>query len=138
MIEMLVGTVGAVMTHGVITADAEETVDKAAKIMREHGIANVVVVSKDKPVGILTQRDVLLRVIAEGKTPSKLKVRDVMSTPLVTEQKDISILKAISTMYENKIRRLPIVDKNGKLIGIVTYRDVLGVLLTRLIPFLVK
>ena len=135
---MITGTISSIMTRDVITANVDDTVQDAAKIMKEHGIANVIVVSNGKPVGILTQRDVLLRVIAEGKDPKSVKVKDVMTKPLVTSKEDITILDAIRMMYDKKIRRLPIVDKDGKLIGIVTYRDVLGILLTRLIPFLVK
>ncbi|MFQ6086338.1 MAG: CBS domain-containing protein, partial [Candidatus Bathyarchaeia archaeon] len=123
MLGMLVGTVSAVMTHGVITAGPDGTVKEAATIMRENGIANVVVASKGKPLGILTQRDVLLRVTAEGLDPEKIKIKEVMTSPIITQTKDITLLDAIRTMYENKIRRLPILDEDGILIGIITYRD---------------
>lgn len=135
---MLVGTIDTIMTRDVISIGSDETVDKAAKLMKEHGIANIVVESEEKPVGIITQRDILLRVTAEGRDATKIKVGKVMTSPLITTGSDTTLLDAIRTMYQKNVRRLPIVDENGKLIGIVTYRDVLGILLTRLVPFLVK
>lgn len=136
---MLVGTIDTIMTRDVISIDSDETVDKAAKLMKDHGIANVIVVEpEEKPVGIITQRDILLRVTVEGGDATKIKVNEVMTSPLITTKSDTTLLDAIKTMYQKNVRRLPIVDGEGKLIGIVTYRDVLGILLTRLVPFLVK
>lgn len=116
-----------VMAKPVITIDKDGFVHEVAKIMTEKGIGCIVVTDKDAPVGMVTERDILQRVVAKGLDASKVKMKDIMTKPLVTINGSIPIINAIRVMEKNKVRRLPVVEK-GKLIGIVTQRDLLRVL----------
>lgn len=115
------------MAKPVITIDKDGFVHEVAKIMTEKGIGCIVVTDKDAPVGMVTERDILQRVVAKGLDASKVKMKDIMTKPLVTINGSIPIINAIRVMEKNKVRRLPVVEK-GKLIGIVTQRDLLRVL----------
>lgn len=109
------------MTKAVKTIDADRSFEDSLRIMGASDIGCVVVVEKETPVGVLTERDVL-RKAAEGPERLSLAMKDVMSKPLVTIQSTATIWDAIELMNDNKIRHLPVVDK-GKLVGILTQRD---------------
>ena len=119
--------VKGIMTTPVITVDKESTVHEAAKTMSEKRIGCTVVMDKGKPVGIATERDILQRVVVKGLDVSKVKMRDIMSEPLITINGNTPIVNAIRVMQKNNVRHLPIAEK-GELIGIVTQRDLLRVL----------
>lgn len=116
-----------VMTKPVITIDVNSSVQEAAKVMSEKHIGSIVVVKKGKPVGIATERDILERVVAKGFDPSKVKMKDIMTQPLITINGNMPLINAVRTMEKNKIRRL-LIMKNGELVGIVTQRDLLRAL----------
>ncbi len=99
------------------------TVIEAAKIMKKRKIGNVLVVKNNQPIGILTESDILRKIVAEGKNPSKTKIMDVMSTPVLITDPYISIEDAMKKMAKCNVRRLPVTE-NGKLIGIITQRDI--------------
>jgi CBS domain-containing protein len=99
------------------------TVLDAAKLMKKKKIGNVIVVEDKQPVGILTESDILKKVVAEGKTPNKILVEDVMSTPIIVIDPYVTLDAAMKTMGKCNIRRLPVIEK-GKLIGIITQRDI--------------
>ncbi|WP_423793371.1 IMP dehydrogenase [Methanocaldococcus indicus] len=103
----------------VITISPESTIGEAMEIMEYNSISGMPVVENDKVVGIITHRD-----IKAIKNKDK-KVRDVMTKNVITAKEDISEEEALNLMYENRVERLPIVDDEGKLIGIVTLRDIL-------------
>jgi CBS domain-containing protein len=99
------------------------SVIEAAKVMKKRNIGNVIVVEGDQPVGILTESDILKKVVAEGKNPEKTMVKDVMSTPIIVVDAYITLEEAMNTMGKCNVRRLPVIEDN-KLIGIITQREI--------------
>ena len=116
-----------VMAKVVITVDKDSSVYAAAKIMSEKGIGSIVIMDDGKPVGIATERDILQRVVAKKLDASKVKMKDIMSKPLITINGSMPIINAIRIMEKNKVRRLLVMER-GKLVGIVTQRDLLRAL----------
>ncbi len=111
-----------IMSHPVITASPSETVAEAAQRMREHKVGSVVVAEENRPLGILTERD-LVKVAASSADPSGSKVSEWMTeTPEVIEA-DHDITEAFATFSERNFRHLPVVS-DGELVGIVSMRDV--------------
>lgn len=105
----------------------------AAQLMRHHHIGALVVVAakeSTRPVGILTDRDLVLALMAEGLDPAVFTVGDVMSVELVLANPDMDAMDAVQLMRAHRLRRLVIVDDAGQLVGIVTMEDILE-LLTR-------
>lgn len=120
-------TVKNVMKSPVITVDANSSVCNAAKIMSEKRIGAIVIVEDGKPVGIATERDIVERVVAKALDVKKVKMKEIMSKPLITVNEDMPIINAVRIMQKNNIRRL-VVMKNDELRGIVTQRDLLKAL----------
>jgi len=112
-----------IMIRDVITISPDKTAQDAARLMAEHGIGSVVVMDSDKVIGIITERDLVRKVCAKDIPSSKVKIQDIMSTPIITAEPDLPIEAAVQRMFNNKIRRLPIVE-NGRLVGIVTISDI--------------
>jgi CBS domain-containing protein/DNA-directed RNA polymerase subunit RPC12/RpoP len=113
----------AKIARPLITIDANATVVDASKKMAEKGRGSVVVTSEGKPIGLLTERDILRRVVAKSLNPSSTKVRDVMTSSPVTIEKDRPLREAIDLLNRKGIRRMLLTDK-GEMIGIFTLRDV--------------
>lgn len=112
-----------VMVGDVITIEAQATVREAVELMNKNEIGCLIVVDKEgKPVGILTERDLLKRVLAKRKDPVRTKVKDVMSKPLITGTPHMDLEAAARLMFEKKIKKLPVVE-NGHLVGLVTLTD---------------
>lgn len=111
-----------VMTKNVITVEPEDRALDAAVKMKEKGVGAVIVVSRGSAVGILTERDLVRKIIAAKKDPKSTKVVNVMSKPLVTTTPNATVKEAAKKMIINDIRRLPVVT-NGKLAGIITAAD---------------
>lgn len=99
----------------------------AASIMKERARGSLVVVDNGKPVGIITERDIVRRLVADGKSASATKVGEIMSTPLISVGPEATLAAAVRVMYENGIRRLPIVE-DDRVIGIITSTDLARVL----------
>jgi CBS domain-containing protein len=123
-LEKLPTIVEDIMSSPVITVDGETTVRDAALLMREKGIGSVVVVERGRPPGIVTERDLLERVVAPCRDPCEVRVKEVMSSPLITIESDESILEAMRRMRERGIRRL-IVMEGGEMVGVVSSRDIM-------------
>lgn len=121
-----------IMIENVITAKKETTVEDAVRLMNKYEIGCLVVVEDGKPVGIVTERDLLKRVLAKSKALRRLKVSQIMSYPLVSAKPIIEIEEATKIMCQNKIKKIPIVEK-GKLLGLITLTDIL-----RIQPQLIK
>ncbi|MBE0512263.1 CBS domain-containing protein [Candidatus Bathyarchaeota archaeon] len=116
-----------VMVSDVITVEAEATVRQAVDLMNKHEIGCLIVVDEEeKPVGILTERDLLRRVLAERKDPVRVKVSQVMSKPLVTGTPHMDLEAATRLMFKKKIKKLPVVE-DGRLVGLVTLTDMVRV-----------
>lgn len=120
-------TVADVMTSEVAVVRADEKVRKAAVLMDRHGTGCVVVTdSQGRPVGIITERDVVSRLVAKGLSADDVTCREIMTSPLITIEPQAPITAAINKMVKNKVRRLVVLDR-GKLVGVVTERDILRV-----------
>ena len=111
------------MSKPVVTAKPDDIAYAGVKRMVTKGIGDVIIVDKDKkPIGILTERDVLKRGIIEGRDLKKVKIKDIMTKRVKTVDINTSLLKVSSTMEKGNFRRVP-VTKAGKLVGIVTSKD---------------
>ncbi len=115
-----------VMTRSIISISPKASITEAARIMGERDIGGVLVIDESKPVGMLTERDIVRRVVAQGLNPSNTKVEEAMSTPLFFIDADAEISDAARLMATENIRRLPVMDK-GKLVGILTTYDILTI-----------
>jgi len=112
-----------IMEKKVQRVGLDTNVKKSAEVMSKKGCGCVVVVQGETAVGIVTERDLVLKVIADGLDPAKVLVRDIMSTPLVTIRPDARITEAASLMNEYKIRRIVVTGEGGALSGIITAGD---------------
>lgn len=121
-----------IMVHKVITAKKEATVEDAVKLMNKHEIGCLVVVENGKPVGIVTERDLLKRVLAKSKELRNMNVMGIMSKPLISIEPKVLIEEAAKLMFQEEIKKLPVVEK-GKLVGLVSLTDLL-----RIQPQLIK
>ena len=115
--------VNDVMTMEVITIDENATVKEAAEIMDKNEIGCVIAVRKGKAIGIVTERDLLKRVIVEAKNANKTKVAAVMSSPLEVVAPSTTLEEALQLMFQKKIKKLPVVEKNH-LLGVVSLTDI--------------
>lgn len=120
------------MVRKVITTKKEATVEDAVKLMNKHEIGCLVVVENGKPVGIITERDLLKRVLPKSEEFRNMKVKEMMSEPLVSIEPKVQIEEAAKLMFQKKIKKLPVVEK-GKLLGLVSLTDLL-----RIQPQLIK
>lgn len=105
---------------------ADNTVHEAVIYMTERNIGAVTVVEGDRVVGLFSERDLMKRVVAEGRTPAEVKVREVMTTDLTIASPDDTCEDAISKMRQARCRHLPVLESN-KLLGLVSLRDLLEV-----------
>ena len=112
------------MTSDPCTIDADQTVAYAAKMMRDEDVGIAPVVEGERLVGTLTDRDIAVRVVAEGKDPQTLKARDVASTSLITVAPEQDLDEALRLMADHQIRRLPVVEGDGRVVGMLAQADV--------------
>lgn len=119
-----------IMIRNVKTASTEDTVLKAAEIMNQHEIGCVIVTEDEKPVGILTERDILKRVVYKRKDPAKAKVREVMSNPLITVKSTMAIMRALQIMIKQKIKKLAVTN-GDQLVGVLSLTDLVPLLQTK-------
>lgn len=120
-------------TDTVVVADPETTALAAAKLMRKHHVGALVVVDgleSKRPIGIVTDRDLVLALMAEGLDPEVFTAGDIMSVELVTANSELDAMDAVQLMRANRLRRIVIIDDEGRLAGIVSMEDLLE-LLTR-------
>ncbi|MGY5853758.1 MAG: CBS domain-containing protein [Candidatus Thorarchaeota archaeon] len=113
-----------IMSVNVVTMPPDASVVEVAASMRDMDIGSIVIVDKQRPVGIVTEADIARRVVAEEKNPQTVKAADVMSSPLVHVTPDVPLTEAMRVMAKGNLRRLAIL-KNDSLAGIVTSRDIL-------------
>ncbi len=113
-----------IMSRPIITEDENTAVTKVTEDMEELGIGSVVITSEGKPTGIITERDVALKVLLKDKRGSEVKAKEIMSSPLVLIESEALEDEACKLAARKRIKRLPVVE-NGVLIGIISIRDLL-------------
>lgn len=116
-------TVADIMREDVITVEPSESVREAARRMRDERVGSVVVEDDGRPVGIMTDRDLTTRLIATGRDADGARVRDVMTEDLETITADAGVWELFDRLGEASVRRMPVVDYEGMLAGIVTHDD---------------
>jgi CBS domain-containing protein len=123
-------TVGEICNREVIVIQRDEAVVAAAKLMRQYHVGAVIVVDKPNriPVGIVTDRDLVVEVMATELDETVITVGDIMAPDIFTVKADTATYEAIEFMRRKTIRRLPIVDEAGELVGILTLDDALQLL----------
>ncbi|HXF67138.1 MAG TPA: CBS domain-containing protein [Burkholderiales bacterium] len=125
-------TVGQICNREVVFATRETTASAAAKLMRHHHVGSLVVVDETNggrmPVGIVTDRDIVIEITAVDLDPATITVGDIMEPNLVTARESDGILEAMEIMRYRGVRRLPVVTEQGKLAGIVTMDDLIELL----------
>jgi CBS domain-containing protein len=121
-------TLAECCSKDVVMASPDSSVVEAARLMEERNVGSIIVTEEERPVGIITDRDIALRVIAQGKRPEETTIRDVMTPDPVTLNGNMEIFEAIEYVTREGIRRLPIVEADGRLVGIITLDDVIGIL----------
>jgi CBS domain-containing protein len=113
-----------VMTSNPCTIDAEKSVAYAAKMMLQEDVGLAPIVEGDRLIGMLTDRDIATRVAAEGRNPDQVKVRDVASKQLITIAPGQDLDEALRKMAHHQVRRLPVVEEDGRLVGVVAQADI--------------
>jgi CBS domain-containing protein len=113
-----------IMVENVFTAKPDDSVGQVAELMNKHEIGCVIIVDDGKPVGVVTERDMIKRVICRSKGSEKEKVAQIMSKPLIEASPEMLAGDATKLMLERNIKKLPLVE-NGKLLGLVTLTDLI-------------
>jgi CBS domain-containing protein len=111
------------MTRNVITLPADASVYDAVKLMNKNKIGCLVVVDNSHIVGILTERDLLERVLEKCRNPKETRISEIMTRHVITGKPDMELSEATEVMFKNKVKKLPIIEKN-RLVGIVTLTDI--------------
>lgn len=122
-------SIKALCNRELVAVGRDDTVSKAAQLMRQNHIGDVLVVEKKQdatlPIGIVTDRDVVIEIVAPGLDPQVITVGDIMLPTIFTVDEDSGVFDAIRLMTSKGVRRLPVVKKDGSLIGIITLDDLL-------------
>ena len=114
------------MSSPVIVVDPDSSVKYALTLMRRRKIHSVVVAMSDKnpQYGIVTSTDIRDKIVAAGRSPAEMSVRDIMSGPIITGNPDWTLMQCSQVMQENHIHHLPIADESGALIGLISATDI--------------
>jgi len=124
--------VGEICNREVVITEKSVSVVDAARLMRTHHVGDLVVVEEKggrrHPVGIVTDRDIVVEVVAAGVNPDALKVGDIMGLELATLRESEGLFEALRYMRDKGVRRMPVVDRDGGLVGILTLDDLLSLL----------
>ncbi len=120
-------TVGDIMRKEVVVLPTTSSIQEAAKLMAANKVGSVVVIDRNEAKGIVTERDIVRKVVAEGRDPQG-ELSEILSSPLIVITPETSIKEAAEAMRNNNVRRLPIIDDNKYLVGMITDRDIIRVL----------
>ncbi|MHC1625516.1 MAG: CBS domain-containing protein [Methermicoccaceae archaeon] len=115
-----------IMTREVVKAEPTMSIDEIARLMKLNNVSSVVIVDNDVPVGIISERDIVRKVVAKNKFPRELNAYSIMSTPPSMIDSNASIAKTIETMLNMHVKRLPVIE-DERLVGIITDSDVIHV-----------
>ena len=113
-----------VMVTNLITIDASASVKQAAELMDKHDIGCLIIINYGNPVGIVTERDMMRRILLHKRDSDKTEVGNIMSAPLITAQPQTDIRDAVRLMNERRIKKLPVMDA-GQLVGLVSLTDIM-------------
>jgi len=116
-----------VMIRKVLTIDATQNAKNAARLMTKFGVSSLMVSDEDDIVGILTQRDILTRVVSSGQDPATTTIREIMTEPIIIVKPETPLDEAIKIMFRERIKKLPVMhreDERMKLVGILSITDV--------------
>ena len=116
--------VADIMSSPVTTIDGEVSVRDSSQTMIDKQIGSIIVTERDQPRGIVTERDLVERVVAPCRDPNQTKIKEIMSTPLITISKETGILDAMRKMRKKDISRLVVMD-DGTLIGLISEKDII-------------
>src|SRR6266540_2319269 len=108
-----------VMSSNPCSIDTDKSVAYAAKMMKDEDVGFAPIVEGDRLVGTVTDRDIAIKVVAQGRDPESTTVREIASTDLVTVDPQQGLDEALRLMAKNQVRRLPVVEEDGKLVGVV-------------------
>lgn len=124
--------VGEFCNREVVITDPSTSVDKCAELMRKHHVGSVVVVEPDGelniPIGIITDRDIVIQIVASGTIPEEVQAADLISRKLVVAQEVDGLWETMRRMRNNGVRRMPVVNDENVLVGILTVDDLLDIL----------
>jgi CBS domain-containing protein len=112
------------MTTNPSTVEMSSPVVEAARIMQQEDVGPVPIVDGDRLAGIVTDRDIVVRVVAEGRDPESTTVGEIMSRDLVTVDPEQPLEEALRLMASHQVRRLPVTEEDGRLVGIVAQADI--------------
>lgn len=113
----------SIVREQVVTASPDTPLAELAQLMEEENVGSVVIVEEAQPRGIVTDRDITIEIVARGRDAASVTAADVMSEDLVTVGTDSGIFDVLRTMEEASVRRIPAIDADGRLVGIVTFDD---------------
>ncbi|MEP7272548.1 MAG: CBS domain-containing protein [Acidobacteriota bacterium] len=116
-----------IMTKDPACCTPQHSLEEVARLMVVHDCGQIPVVESEesmKPIGVITDRDITCRSVAVGKNPLELKAKDFMSSPAITVTPETSVEDCCQVMEESKVRRVPVVDENGRCCGIVAQADI--------------
>lgn len=129
--------IGEICTRDPVVAKLEVTIAAAARLMRRHHVGSVVVVTDSGgmsiPLGVVTDRDIVVEVTATDLDPNTITVGDIMRREIITVRAEEGVLEAMQIMRSNGVRRLPVVNAEGKLLGVVAFDDLLDLVTEQLI-----
>jgi len=117
-------SVQELMTRNPCSIDADKSVAYAAKMLRDENVGLAPIVEGDRLVGTVTDRDITIRVVAEGKDPESTKVKDIASINLVTVDPLQDLDEALKLMAKHQVRRLPVTEEGGRLVGLLAQADI--------------
>jgi CBS domain-containing protein len=125
-------SIQALLQRPVCTLAPDSTCQEAAQLMRDEGVGCVVVAEEDRPLGIVTDRDLVVRVIAAGRVAAKTLLREIMSAEPVFLARERGFDQLLATMRQQGVRRVPVVDEDGRLEGVISLDDLLPLLADQL------
>jgi CBS domain-containing protein len=117
-------SVGDVMTRQVVYLPADTTLDEAAQVMRDQGIGDVVVTHGPTMAGVVTDRDIVIRAIAQGLPPASTTIESIATRELIMVERSATVEEAVQAMRDRGVRRLLVCDPDRKVVGIISLSDV--------------
>jgi CBS domain-containing protein len=124
--------IGDICVPDVVTCSRDTKIDEVAQLMRQHHVGDVIVTEESKgkriPVGIITDRDIVASVIAVKLDPAVFTAGDLVSRPIIKVREEIGVFEAIQQMRKHGVRRMPVVNPEGALVGIITIDDLIELL----------